>query len=94
MGYHILQQFDEQLLADILRRDDFDASESEPNEDATGRQTRSVGLISSFLLQNWMWLILMASLLMAAFALSVAIDARRRADDLQQRYSVLEKSKK
>jgi hypothetical protein len=93
MSYHILQQFDEQVLADVLHE------EQEPGEKGRGagwtsRRPREEDLSGPDFWRKSLWLIVIASLLMAAFALSMALDARRRADDLQKRYTELESLKR
>lgn len=82
MSYHILHQFDEQLLADIVR------GESEHENGAAHHTLLDQQRDSVSELLFWrrsVWFIVAASLVMAAFALSLALDARHRADDLQQR---------
>ena len=89
MSYHILQQFDEQWLADL-------------KQDAPGDQRRS--LLDSFAddsphalrarlasRESKRWAIVVAAILLATFALLFSIDATRRAESLQQRLDALEK---
>jgi hypothetical protein len=90
MSYHILQQFDEQWLAEL-------------REEAPGGERRS--LLDSFAddsphamrarlasRESKRWAIVVASILLATFALLFSIDAARRAEALQQRLDALEKT--
>jgi hypothetical protein len=86
MSYHILHQFDEQWFAD----NGADERESPhrffgamPEADEQSRAGRNPS-------QTRCWLIVIASLVVAASALYFALDARRQASDLQQRLSELE----
>ncbi len=92
MSYHILQQFDEQWLAEL-------------REEAPGDKRRS--LLDSFgddsphamrarlaARESKRWAIVVASILLATFALFFSIDATRRAEFLQQRLDALEKTVK
>ncbi len=89
MSYHILQQFDEQWLADL-------------KQDAPDDQRRS--LLGSFAddsphalrarlasRESKRWAIVVAAILLATFALLFSIDATRRAESLQERLDALEK---
>ena len=86
MSYHILHQFDEQWFADNAQ-DDGESSRrffgamqeahGQPLAGRNGSQTRC-------------WLIVIASLLVAASALYFALDARRQTSELQHRLSQLE----
>ncbi|HEY0544833.1 MAG TPA: hypothetical protein VGC91_05480 [Pyrinomonadaceae bacterium] len=86
MSYHILHQFDEQWFADNAQ-DDREASHrffgamkeahGQPRAERSQSQTRY-------------WLIVIASLMVAACALYFALDARRQTNQLQQRLSELE----
>ncbi len=85
MSYHILHQFDEQWFADNgrevdARPGDFFRKLDERQQERQGSQPQPVRH----------WLIVMASLLVAASALYFALDARRQANDLRQRLSELE----
>ena len=86
MSYHILHQFDEQWFADNAQQDDapsdrlFGAIKETHGRQRAGRNPS----------QTRCWLIVIASLLVAASALYFALDARRQANDLQQRLSALE----
>ncbi|HEY0003985.1 MAG TPA: hypothetical protein VGB17_04175 [Pyrinomonadaceae bacterium] len=93
MSYHILQQFDEQFLADVLRQDSG-ASAKQSKARRMENLARLDDCPDPDFPRKGLWLIVIASLLMAAFSLSLALDARRRADNLQQRYSTLEKMRK
>jgi hypothetical protein len=88
MSYHILHQFDEQWLADL-------------KQEAGGRERG--GLLGSLgedhprvrrarlaARESKRWAIVVASILLATFALLFSIDASRRADALQQRLDTLE----
>jgi hypothetical protein len=85
MSYHILHQFDEQWFADKGREvethpSNFFRKLEEREQERQGSQSQPVRH----------WLIVMASLLVAACALYFALDARRQANDLRQRLSELE----
>jgi len=88
MSYHILHQFDEQWFADNGTDKDsppagfFDAFGPE-HKQALSRPSH-----------RRQWLIVVTSLLIAAFALYFALDARRQADDLQQRLVEMESTLK
>ena len=86
MSYHILHQFDEQWFADNAHEDDSPSRRLFGAIEETHAQQRA-GRDSS---QARCWLIVIASLLVAASALYFALDARRQANDLQQRLSTLE----
>ncbi len=84
MSYHILHQFDEQWFAD-----------NGPDKDA--RHDNLLGTLDKHLAkpsQRPQWLIVGASLLIAACALYFALDARRHAASLQQRLTELETTMK
>lgn len=86
MSYHILHQFDEQWFADNVREDDA------PSRSLFGaiKETHGQQRAERNPQQTRCWLIVIASLLVAASALYFALDARRQANDLQQRLSTLE----
>jgi hypothetical protein len=91
MSYHILHQFDEQLLADISRgTSEADGAVTAEDLKALRKQEDQSSCFS--ISRNGMWLVLAASLLITASALLLALDARHRAEDLQQRLTALEKS--
>jgi hypothetical protein len=88
MSHHVLQQFDEELLAEIAGGDAL-----ADRELLSCSASRSSELPS----RQWItlspprqWLLLVAALLMAAFALLIAHDAQRRADELQRRLAIHE----
>ena len=89
MSYHILHQFDEQWLADLMK------------QDATGSKRK--GFLDSFdddrnyvqraklaAHESRRWVIVAAAILLATFALLFSLDAHRRAESLQQRLDTLE----
>jgi hypothetical protein len=88
MSHHILHQFDEQWI-----------TENRPPDSAhtviNGREARRdlTGHTSYTTRHGWQRLLLTAALLLAAFALLFALDARHRADDLQHRLTVIERQK-
>ncbi|HWT00402.1 MAG TPA: hypothetical protein VN256_09155 [Pyrinomonadaceae bacterium] len=92
MSYHILQQFDEQWLADLKQETPGDARRSllDSFEDDGPRALRA-RLASR---ESRRWAIVVAAILLATFALFFSIDASRRAESLQQRLDVLEKTAK
>jgi uncharacterized iron-regulated membrane protein len=91
MSQHILQQFDEQLLAEIAGGGDLPGRG--PLPPSTARHGAEIpvhrGRASGAARQ---WLLLAAALLMAALALLLASDAQRRADDLQRRLAAYERA--
>ena len=91
MSYHILQQFDEQWLAE-LREEAPDKRRSllESFEDDSPHALRA-RLASR---ESKRWAIVIASILLATFALFFSIDATRRAESLQHRLDALEKTVK
>lgn len=87
MSYHILHQFDEQWFAENGQ----DSEQSRPdgffrrlNKLNRGRQSSLTTSLPR------PWLIVGASLMIAALALYYAMDARRQAIDLQQRLTNVE----
>ena len=80
MSYHILHQFDEQWIAD---------NGPEKNS-GRGNLFNSLDKPLARSTQRRLWLLVLASLMIAACALYFALDARRHAADLQQRLSELE----
>ena len=87
MSYHILHQFDEQWFADSGQEDES----SRPNGFFRSRNDRGHERQNSYTksLQR-PWLIVGASLIIAACALYFAMDARRQTIDLQQRLTDVE----
>jgi len=92
MSYHILQQFDEQLLADLTqetpsgkRRSLLDSFEDDSPHALRARLASH---------ESRRWAIVVAAILLATFALFFSIDASRRAESLQQRLDSLEKTAK
>jgi len=89
MSQHILQQFDEQWLAEITRGEALHSSASagvtSTGESPKTSHTRS----ASPTVRQWVFSI--AVLIVAACALLLAQEAERRADDLQQRLAALER---
>lgn len=90
MSYHILHQFDEQWLADLKPNDEGNDGGYFLNptgaEQLMGRRAKTVTRESQRLA------IVVASILMATFALLFALDANRRADTLQHRLDAVEAS--
>ena len=88
MNYHILHQFDEQWFADSGQEDD---ASSRPYSFFRTRNNLGPGPQNSRTrtLQRT-WLIVGASLIVAACALYFAIDARRQTIQLQQRLTDVE----
>ncbi len=92
MSYHILQQFDEQWLADIKEETPSGKRHSllDSFEDDSPHALRA-RLASR---ESRRWAIVVAAILLATFALFFSIDASRRAESLQQRLDTLEKTAK
>ena len=91
MSQHILQQFDEQLLADIERGDD-----ALPSRDLLWKPAAMQSEVTS---SQWLslrpprqLLVLAVALVIAALALLLAQDAQHRADELQRRLTALERT--
>ena len=92
MSYHILQQFDEQWLAELRetplgdqRRGFLDSFEDDSTHALRARLASR---------ESRRWAIVVASILLATFALFFSIEATRRAESLQQRLDALEKTVK
>lgn len=88
MSHHVLQQFDEELLAEIAGGDA--PTDRELHSLSTGRS-------SEWSSRQWLraprqWIVLAAALLIAALALLAAHDAQRRADELQRRLIIHERA--
>ena len=92
MSYHILQQFDEQWLAELREETPSDKrrSLSDSFEDDSPHAMRA-RLASR---ESKRWAIVVAAILLATFALFFSIDASRRAESLQHRLDALEKTAK
>jgi len=92
MSYHILQQFDEQWLAELREEVPGDKRRGllESFEDDSPHALRA-RLASR---ESRRWAIVVASILLATFALLFSIEATRRAEFLQQRLDALEKTAK
>jgi hypothetical protein len=90
MSYHILHQFDEPWLAETAKAP---GAHAKPLLNASLRDRGDgrprFGLI--VLGRRMFWFATTAAVLVAAAALLFALDARRRADNLQQRLTVLER---
>jgi hypothetical protein len=87
MSYHILHQFDEQWFADNgqerdARRNQFFAT-SEKDEASLAHAARC----------RRHWMVIIASLVIAASALYFALDARRTAAELRQHVVELERAR-
>ena len=89
MSYHILQQFDEQWLAELREETPGDKRRSllDSFDDDNPRALRA-RLASR---ESRRWAIVVTAILLATFALFFSIDASRRAESLQQRLDTLEK---
>jgi|GEM_PF-2290104 len=90
MSHHVLQQFDEELLAEIAGGDALTDREllygsASRNSEQPSRQWLNLS-------PPRQWLVLAVALLMAAFALLIAHDAQRRADELQRRLVIHERA--
>jgi hypothetical protein len=90
MSYHILHQFDEQWFADNAPDD----GESSRRFFGAMQEAHGQPRVERNQSQTRCWLIVIASLLVAACALYFALDARRQANELQQRLSQLESTLK
>jgi hypothetical protein len=91
MSYHILHQFDEPWLAETEKACDRNARPLLKASLRDKRDKTGFGLV--VLGRRMFWLATIASLLLAAAGLLFAIDARHRADVLQQRLTALERQK-
>jgi hypothetical protein len=92
MSYHILQQFDEQWLADLRQEtpgDEWRLLLDSSEDDSTHAQRARLASRESR-----RWAIVAAAIMLATFALFFSIDATRRAESLQQRLDALEKTAK
>ena len=90
MSHHVLQQFDEELLAEIA------GGEALSDRELHGLSASRSSELPS---RRWLnlspprqWLVLGVALLLAAFALLIARDAQQRAEELQRRLTVHERS--
>ena len=87
MSHHILQQFDEHLLANLsddpVENDKQDFQQYFDHN----RRARRDKLVAH---ESKRWAVLAASILLAAFALLLSIDANQRAESLQKRVDALE----
>jgi len=91
MGHHILQQFDEQVLAEIASGEALQNREllCIPTAQRSSEQPSRPWFALSAPRQ---WLVLAVALVIAALALLLAQDAQRRADDLQRRLAAYERA--
>jgi hypothetical protein len=89
MSHHILQQFDEQWLAEITRGDAPTLGQSLCRPAACESEKTSHHALASPATQQTLFSIV--ALIIAAFALLLAHGAARRADDLQQRLAAHER---
>jgi hypothetical protein len=88
MSHHILHQFDEQWFTDKSEQPSLRWTDKAPDE-TKGRDELAQSI--SMRLQHWrQWLALMLALTLALTALLFALDARRRAADLNERVIKLE----
>ena len=90
MSYHILHQFDAPWFAEAAQAAEAGAgnlSDSLSGDGARRNHSRPASR------RRWLWLMTLMSLLVAASALFLALDARLRADDLQKRLTTLERKK-
>jgi len=91
MSYHILHQFDEQWLADVMRDENESKGLSLIASADDERQTARRSNIAAREINRW---IVAIAILIASFALLFALDANRRADSLQHRLDALESQAK
>ena len=93
MSYHILQQFDDPCLGETVY-----ARPEKTNRlfNPPGRREREKKAGLGFLLlgRRVFWLLTLSALMVAAVALFFAIEARRRADILNDRLTALERQYK
>jgi hypothetical protein len=91
MSHHILQQFDEQVLAEIAsgkalqNRELLCSSTAHHSSEQPSRQWFALSAPRQ-------WLVLAVALVIATLALLIANDAQRRADDLQRRLAAYERA--
>lgn len=90
MSYHILHQFDEQWLEDLKQDDKGNSGRSSLNSSDGEQQV--VRRSKSAARESQRWAVVVASILMATFALLFALDANHRAETLQQRLDTIESS--
>ena len=88
MSYHILQQFDEQWLADLLHDNERNKERSLMASAGDERQAARRPHLAAR--ENHRWAVVVAAILMATFALLFALDTSHRAETLQQRLDALE----
>jgi hypothetical protein len=92
MSYHILHQFDEQWFADNGADNDAQPRRLFGSLDGQRRQEqRQAGFKPA---PQRQWLVVITALMIAASALYFALDARRHANELQQRLSEIETTMK
>ena len=84
MSYHILQQFDEQWLADLLH--DNEKKQGQSLMASAGDERQAARRPQLAARENHRWAVVVAAILMALFALDVS----HRAETLQQRLDALE----
>jgi hypothetical protein len=90
MSHHILQQFDEELLAEIVSGDALTERELLSSSAARSSELPSRQWLT--LSPPRQWLVLAVALAIAALALLIAHDAHRRADELQRRLAAHERA--
>jgi hypothetical protein len=90
MSHHVLQQFDEELLAEIACGDAL--TDRELLSGSASRSSEQPSRQWITLSPPRQWLVLAVALLMAALALLLARDAQQRADELQRRLAIHERS--
>lgn len=89
MSYHILQQFDDPCLGETAGRRAENSNTLFKSHAHPGEQKTGLVLLG----RRVFWLLTLSALLVAAAALAFAVDARRRADGLQQRLTALERQR-
>jgi hypothetical protein len=92
MSYHILHQFDEQWLAELNQDADKNKGKGVvPDSFGDGRSpARRAGAVAR---ESKQWAVV-ASILLATFALIFSLDASHRAESLQQRLDASERAAK